>query len=77
MTKTQIINFFSDFVKIQSVSTDKNRFLEIEKAVSFLKNFLLSLGFSVKILEKEKAQPLILATLIKDEKAKTLDLWAL
>jgi acetylornithine deacetylase/succinyl-diaminopimelate desuccinylase-like protein len=75
MTKTQIINFFSDFVKIQSVSTDKNRFSEIEKAVSFLKNFLLSLGFSFKILEKEKAPPLILATLIKDEKAKTIGIY--
>jgi len=75
MTQTQIINFLSDFVKIQSVSTDKNRFSEIEKAVSFLKNFLLSLGFSVKILEKEKAPPLILATLIKDEKAKTIGIY--
>jgi amidohydrolase len=75
MTKTQIINFFSDFVKIQSVSTDENRFSEIEKAVSFLKDFLLSLGFSVKILEKEKAPPLILATLIKDEKAKTIGIY--
>jgi amidohydrolase len=75
MTKTQIINFFSDFVKIQSVSTDKNRFSEIKKAVSFLKDFLLSLGFSVKILEKEKAPPLILATLIKDEKRKTIGIY--
>ena len=75
MTQNEIINFFSDFVKIQSVSTDKNRFSEIQKAVSFLKNFLLSLGFSVKILEKEKAPPLILATLIKDEKAKTIGIY--
>ena len=75
MTESQILNLFSDFVKIQSVSTDKNRFSEIEKAVSFLKNFLLSLGFSVKILEKEKAPPLILATLIKDEKAKTIGIY--
>jgi len=75
MTKTQIINFLSDFVKIQSVSTDKNRFSEIQKAVSFLKDFLLNLGFSVKILEKEKAPPLILATLIKDEKAKTIGIY--
>jgi len=75
MTKNQIINFFSDFVKIQSVSTYKNRFSEIQKAVSFLKDFLLSLGFSVKILEKEKAPPFILATLIKDEKAKTIGIY--
>ena len=75
MTESQILNLFSDFVKIQSVSTDKNRFSEIEKAVSFLKKFLLSLGFSVKILEKEKAPPLILATLIKDEKAKTIGIY--
>jgi acetylornithine deacetylase/succinyl-diaminopimelate desuccinylase-like protein len=33
------------------------------------------LGFSVKILEKEKAPPLILATLIKDEKAKTIGIY--
>ena len=75
MTESQILNFFSELVKIQSVSTDKNRFSEIEKAVSFLKDFLLSLGFSVKILEKEKAPPLILATLIKDEKAKTIGIY--
>jgi amidohydrolase len=75
MTQNEIINFLSDFVKIQSVSTDKNRFSEIKKAVSFLKDFLLSLGFSVKILEKEKAPPLILATLIKDEKRKTIGIY--
>jgi len=75
MTKTQILNFFSDFVKIQSVSTDKKRFFEIKKAVSFLKNFLLKLGFSVKILEKKQAPPLILATLIFDKKAKTIGIY--
>ena len=75
MTESQILNLFSELVKIQSVSTDKNRFSEIEKAASFLKNFLLSLGFSVNILEKEKAPPLILATLIKDEKAKTIGIY--
>ena len=75
MTKTQIINFFSDFVKIQSVSTDKKRFLEIKKAVSFLKDFLLKLGFLVKVLEKEKAPPLILATLVFDKKAKTIGIY--
>jgi len=75
MTESKILNLFSELVKIQSVSTDENRFSEIEKAVSFLKDFLLSLGFSVKILEKEKAPPLILATLIKDEKAKTIGIY--
>jgi len=76
MTKNQIIDLLSHFIKIQSVSTDKNRFLEIKKAVSFLSNFLSKLGFSIKILEKEKSPPpLILASLIKDKKAKTVGIY--
>jgi len=75
MTKTQIINLFSDFIKIKSVSTDKNLFSEIKKAVSFLSDFLSKLGFSVKILEKEKAPPLVLASLIKNRNAKTIGIY--
>jgi len=73
--KTQILDLFSNFIKIQSVSTDKKRFLEIKKAVTFLSHFLSKLGFSVKILEKEKAPPLVLATLIKNKKAKTFGIY--
>lgn len=73
--KTQILDLFFNFIKIQSVSTDKKRFLEIKKAVTFLSHFLSKLGFSVKILEKEKAPPLILAALIKDKNAKTIGIY--
>jgi len=75
MSKDQIVGFLSEFIKIQSVSTDKKRFLEIKKAVAFLSRFLSKLGFSVNILEKENTPPLILASLIKDKNAKTIGIY--
>jgi len=75
MKKTDIIMFFSNFISIQSVSTDRNRFSEIKRVVSFLKDFLLKFGLSVDILEKESSPPLILATLIVNENSKTIGIY--
>ena len=51
---------FSDFVSIQSVSTDPSRHGEILKAVEFLKKELKSIGFEVKTYQKDNCPPLII-----------------
>lgn len=56
------LKLLSDFVAIESVSTDKSRYEEILKAVEFLKKELDSLGFEVKIYKKGNCPPLIIAT---------------
>lgn len=65
MEKKAIIKKFSDFVKIQSVSTDPNRFSEIKKAVDWLSFWLKKMGFKIRLIEKPKAPPLIIATLVR------------
>src|SRR3990170_3961689 len=56
-----IFKLLSDFVSIQSVSTDKSRYSEIIKAVEFLKKEIKSLGFEVKTYQKDDCPPLIVA----------------
>lgn len=51
---------FSDFVSIQSVSTDPSRHSEILRAVEFLKKELKSIGFEVKTYQKDNCPPLII-----------------
>ena len=56
----QAIKLLSDFVSIQSVSTDPSRHSEILKAVGFLKKELKSIGFEVKTYQKDNCPPLII-----------------
>ena len=59
--RNKSLQLLSDFVAIQSVSTDKSRHKEIIKAVDFLKNEIQSLGFKVNIYQKNSCPPLIIA----------------
>jgi acetylornithine deacetylase/succinyl-diaminopimelate desuccinylase-like protein len=54
------LKLFSDFISIQSVSTDPLRHAEISKAVEFLKNELKSLGFEVTTYQRDNCPPLII-----------------
>lgn len=67
---------FTDFVRIQSVSTDSKRKKEILKAVDFLKKNLEKLGFQVNLYQKANCPPLIIAKKIISSKAKTLGFYA-
>ncbi|BCX15606.1 MAG: hypothetical protein KatS3mg097_498 [Candidatus Parcubacteria bacterium] len=59
--KNEVIKFFSQFISIPSVSTQKDRFNDILKAAHFLKDKFLSLGFKVKLIQDKNCPPLILA----------------
>jgi len=59
--KNKTLKLFSDFISIQSVSTDSKRFNEILKALEFLKKELNSLGFTVNTYQKDDCPPLIIA----------------
>ena len=59
--RNKSLQLLSDFVAIQSVSTDKSRYKEILKAVNFLKNEIKSLGFNVNIYKRNNCPPLIIA----------------
>jgi len=56
------LKLLSDFVSIQSVSTDKSKHREILKVVEFLKKEIKSLGFEVKTYQKDGCSPLIIGT---------------
>lgn len=76
------LKLFSDFIAIQSVSTDRLRYDEILKAVEFLKKEILSLGFEVKIYQKDNCPPLIIAKYYlshgrgQDNNIKTIGIYA-
>lgn len=74
--KKDIFQLFSDFVAIESVSTDSKRKKEILKAVDFLKNHLEKLGFQVNLYQKANCPPLIIAKKIVSSKAKTFGFYA-
>ena len=59
--KKNPIQLLSEFVSIQSVSTDPSRQSEILKAVEFLKKEIKSLEFEVKTYQKNNCPPLIIA----------------
>ncbi len=61
MDKNLILKTLEEFVSIQSVSTQKERFSEILKAAQFLKNKLESLGFQVQFIQEKESPPLVLA----------------
>src|SRR3989344_4037618 len=62
MTKNEIVKLLTDFIAIESVSTDLKRRNEILKAVDFLKKILKGLGFEIRVLTKNNAPPLLTAT---------------
>lgn len=72
----QILKQFTEFVSIQSVSTDLSRHNEILKAVDFLKKKIKSLGFEVSIYRKNDHPPLIVAKKNISSDAKTIGVYA-
>ncbi|QQG44320.1 MAG: M20/M25/M40 family metallo-hydrolase [Candidatus Roizmanbacteria bacterium] len=61
MNKTKILQELSDFIAIESVSTDPNRFGQIINAVELLAKKLKALNFEVRIIKVDKVPPLIVA----------------
>jgi acetylornithine deacetylase/succinyl-diaminopimelate desuccinylase-like protein len=74
--ENKIIQLFSDFIAIESVSTDSSRQKEILKAVEFLKKEIKSLGFEVNIYQKDDYPPLIIAKRNVSSNAKTIGVYA-
>ncbi|MCR4277237.1 MAG: M20/M25/M40 family metallo-hydrolase [Candidatus Roizmanbacteria bacterium] len=72
----QSIKLLSDFIAIESVSTDKSRYREILKAVDFLKKMISKLGFEVDIYQIKDSSPLIVAKRIISPNLKTIGIYA-
>jgi acetylornithine deacetylase/succinyl-diaminopimelate desuccinylase-like protein len=72
MDKAKIIDDLKNLIKIESVSTDSERFDQILEAVRFLKEKLEGLGFRVKTRQKNNQPPLIVASRIVSSEAKTI-----
>ena len=51
MKKQEVIKLLSEFIEIESVSSDSLRKKEMKKAVGFLKGLLTEIGCEVKILD--------------------------
>lgn len=75
MNKKQILSDLSEFISIQSVSSDSVRFSQILKAVKFLRQKLHSLGFKVNVLQNGTKPPLVIATRVINKSSKTLGIY--
>ncbi|MCS7093452.1 MAG: M20/M25/M40 family metallo-hydrolase [Patescibacteria group bacterium] len=76
MQRSEIFKKLSDFIKIESVSTDKNRFSHLLKAAEFIRKELLALDFKVDIYQKKESSPLLIGKKTIASKAKTLCFYA-
>ena len=74
--KINTVKLLSDFISIQSVSTDTSRHNEILKAAEFLKKELNILGFQVSIFQKNSCPPLVIAKKIVSSDTKTIGIYA-
>jgi len=72
----KILKLFSNFINIESVSTDKSRHGEILKAVEFLEKEIKSLGFEVNVYQKDSCPPLIVAKKTVSLNTKTIGVYA-
>lgn len=75
MDKKTVLKELSEFIAIESVSTDPGRQSSILKAVELLTSKLSSLGFSIKTFTKEKSPPLIIATKTTSSNTKTIGIY--
>jgi amidohydrolase len=66
----------SDFISIQSVSTDPTRYDQILKAVDFLTKEIKTLGFEVNIYQEENCSPLVVAKKFVSSNSKTIGIYA-
>ncbi len=72
----KILKLFSDFISIQSVSTDQSRHDQILKAVGFLKKEIELLGFKINIYQTNNCPPLIIARKFISSSTKTIGVYA-
>ncbi len=75
MNKQSVIKLLSDFVGIESVAADRARFKEVLRAVDFLKKTLEEMNFEVKIINQDKASPLVVAQKIVSKNAETIGIY--
>jgi len=74
--QNQTIKLLSDFVSIQSVSTNKSKHKEISKAVEFLKKEIKFLGFEINTYQNNNCPPLIIAKKFVSPSSKTIGIYA-
>lgn len=62
MEKQRILELFTQFIAIESVSTDHTRRSQIEKGAEFLEQLLKNRGFAVKQIVLDGVPPLVVAS---------------
>lgn len=81
-SKINAIRLLTEFISIESISTDSSKHGEILKAVEFLTKEIKSIGFKVKTYQENNCPPLIVGYLpslsrsSKDGKTKTISIYA-
>lgn len=77
MKRQQNVNTkLAELIAIESVSADPARLPEVMNAAAYIKNWLVEIGFDVKMVEKSKSPPLIVATYTVPNAASTIGIYA-
>ncbi len=75
MVKNRILKELSDFISIQSVSSDPQRLPEMNKAVDFLQSKLKLIGFRVEVLKNHNSPAMIYAEYKVKNARKTIGIY--
>ncbi|OGK13325.1 hypothetical protein A3A93_03055 [Candidatus Roizmanbacteria bacterium RIFCSPLOWO2_01_FULL_38_12] len=75
MKKQEVIKLLSEFIEIESVSSDSLRKKEMKKAVGFLKGLLTEIGCEVKILDGDAGPGLVMGIIKVPDAKKTIGIY--
>lgn len=75
MNRSEVLQLLTDFVQIESVSTDVNRKSAMQTAADFLFSQLTSIGFTSSQLSFNGSAPFIVGTFIQDPSAETIGIY--
>jgi acetylornithine deacetylase/succinyl-diaminopimelate desuccinylase-like protein len=75
MNKSEILQLLTDFVAIESVSTDASRKSSMQEAADFLSHQLGEMGFTLSVQSVNGSAPFVIGSLMQDKSAHTIGIY--
>ena len=75
MNKSEVLQLLTDFVAIESVSTDTNREPAMQEAADFLSQQLKEMGFTLSVQSVHGSAPFVIGSFIEDKSAETIGIY--
>lgn len=75
MNKSEVLQLLTDFVAIESVSTDVSRQSAMQVAADFLSQQLKEMGFTLSVQSIHGSAPFVIGTFMQDKSAETIGIY--